>query len=104
MSESHAGRTYVVTGSASGIGAATARYLEERGARVLGADLRDAEIEADLATADGRRALAERAAELSGGVLDGVVAAAGVLSADALTVRVNHFGAVATLEGLRPLL
>jgi NAD(P)-dependent dehydrogenase (short-subunit alcohol dehydrogenase family) len=42
---------------------------------------------------------------VTGGVLDGLVAAAGLLGGDAPTVvAVNHFGAVATLEGLRPLL
>jgi NAD(P)-dependent dehydrogenase (short-subunit alcohol dehydrogenase family) len=44
-------------------------------------------------------------AAASDGVLDGVVAAAGVLGGDGPTVvAVNHFGAVATLDGLRPLL
>ncbi|MFD4294984.1 SDR family oxidoreductase [Rhodococcus sp. NPDC058505] len=97
-------RTYLVTGSASGIGAATTSYLSTRGARVIGADLRDADITADLATAAGRAALVEQARDLSGGSLDGVIACAGVALFDPLTVRVNYFGAVATLEGLRPLL
>ena len=41
-------RTYVVTGAASGIGAATARYLRDRGARVIACDLRDVDVIADL--------------------------------------------------------
>jgi NAD(P)-dependent dehydrogenase (short-subunit alcohol dehydrogenase family) len=36
----------VVTGAASGIGAATAALLGERGGRVIGCDLRDAEVTA----------------------------------------------------------
>lgn len=97
-------RTYLVTGSASGIGKATAAKLRADGHRVIGVDLRDAEIEVDLTTADGRSALVEQAAELSGGVLDGVLAIAGLVVPAPVTVAVNHFGALATLEGLRPLL
>lgn len=48
-------RTIVVTGSASGIGAATRKRLTSQGARVIGVDLRDAEVQADLSTAKGRR-------------------------------------------------
>ena len=35
-------RTIVVTGSASGIGRAALRLLEQRGARAIGVDLHDA--------------------------------------------------------------
>lgn len=97
-------RTYLVTGSASGIGAAATAHLRGQGARVLGADLSEGDIVVDLATGDGRRALVEQAGELTGGHLDGVVACAGVALFEPLTVAVNYFGAVATLEGLRPLL
>lgn len=115
----HADRTYVVTGSASGIGRATVERLEADGARVLGVDLRDAEVVGDLSTPAGRRAVAETVAERSGGVVDGVVTCAGVggrgegaASAHVegrpawleLAVRVNYFGTVELLELLRPLL
>lgn len=44
-------------------------------------------------------------AAATGGVLDGLVVAAGVNGAPPrLVIAVNYFGAVATLEGLRPLL
>ena len=36
------GRTYIVTGAASGIGRASAARLLDEGARVVGADLADA--------------------------------------------------------------
>ncbi|MFB7939581.1 SDR family oxidoreductase [Streptomyces sp. NPDC056049] len=97
-------RTYLVTGAASGIGAATTALLRERGHTVLAADLEDGDLRADLSTAEGRAALVAGARELTGGRLDAVVSCAGVAHFDPLTIRVNHFGAVATLDGLRPLL
>jgi len=97
--------TICVTGAASGIGSATRRQLEAAGHRVIGVDLHDTEVIADLATADGRAAMVEGVTAASGGVLDGLVAGAGVNGAGpALVVAVNYFGAVATLLGLRPLL
>ncbi|GMA27377.1 SDR family oxidoreductase [Arenivirga flava] len=97
-------RTIIVTGSASGIGEATAAKLRADGHRVIGVDLKDADIAVDLTTAEGRTALVEQATELSGGVVEGVLAIAGLVAPAPVTVAVNHFGAIATLEGLRPLL
>ncbi|MCB1006025.1 MAG: hypothetical protein KDB35_17730 [Acidimicrobiales bacterium] len=42
-------RTVVVTGSASGLGAAVCERLAARGTRLIGVDLARADIEADLA-------------------------------------------------------
>jgi NAD(P)-dependent dehydrogenase (short-subunit alcohol dehydrogenase family) len=99
-----ADRTYVVTGSASGIGAATAARLRAHGYRVIGVDQRDADVVADLATVNGRAALVDGVHAATGGRIDAVIACAGISSGDPITVRVNFFGVVATLEGLRPLL
>jgi NAD(P)-dependent dehydrogenase (short-subunit alcohol dehydrogenase family) len=96
-------RAYVVTGAASGIGAATARRLKEGGGRVIACDLRDADVIADLTTVDGRAALVEGVARLSGGAIDAIVANAGGGPPET-SLALNFFGAVATLEGLRPLL
>ncbi len=96
-------RTYVVTGAASGIGAATVRYLRERGGRVIGSDLHEAEVIADLATNEGRAALAEGVTRLTGGRIDAIVANAGGGPAET-SLALNFFGAVATLEGLHSLL
>src|SRR5581483_3946838 len=96
-------RTCVVTGSASGIGAATARRLAEAGARVIGCDLQGADIIADLATEAGRATLAAEAARLSGGRVDAVIANAGGGPPESM-LQLNFFGAVATLQRLRPLL
>lgn len=97
-------RTALVTGSASGIGKATAETLADRGYTVIGADLHDADITADLTTTEGRTALVEEATRLSGGTLDAVLAIAGLAEPIAKTVAVNYFGMVSTLTGLRPLL
>ncbi len=97
-------RTYLITGTRSGIGAATKDVLERLGHRVIGVDLRDADINSDLATSAGRAAMIDQATDMSGGVLDGVFAVAGIADDSPLTAQVNYFGAVATLDGLRPLL
>ena len=99
-------RTVLITGSASGICRATAELCRAAGDRVIGVDIRDADIEADLTTAEGRAKLVSEAERLAPDGLDAVVAGAGLSRADMPreTVAVNYFGAVATLEGLRPLL
>ncbi len=97
--------TVVVTGSAGGIGAATRARLEAAGDRVIGVDVRDAEVLADLGSPSGRAAMVDAVTERSGGAIDGLVAAAGITGDDGrAVVAVNYFGAVATLAGLRPLL
>jgi NAD(P)-dependent dehydrogenase (short-subunit alcohol dehydrogenase family) len=96
-------RTYVVTGAASGIGAATKRYVQERGGRVITCNLRDADVIADLTTALGRAALVDGVTRLSEGHIDAIAANAGGGPPET-SPSLNYFGAVATLEGLRPLL
>jgi NAD(P)-dependent dehydrogenase (short-subunit alcohol dehydrogenase family) len=100
--------TYVISGAASGIGAATKGRLEAEGHRVIGVDLRGADIEADLATAAGRSEAVRRITELAPEGIDGLVPCAGIAGLTgtdaALLVSVNYFGAIALVEGLRPLL
>jgi NAD(P)-dependent dehydrogenase (short-subunit alcohol dehydrogenase family) len=101
-------RTVVVTGSASGMGAATRARLEADGQRVIGVDLRDADVVADLSTPEGRDAAIAGVVELAGGALDGLVTWAGIAGLSdtpaGLLVSVNFFGTVRLLDGLRPLL
>jgi NAD(P)-dependent dehydrogenase (short-subunit alcohol dehydrogenase family) len=94
----------VITGSASGIGAATRKLLEARGAHVVGVDIRDAEVEADLSATDGRQMALRRILEHCGNRLDGLVLCAGlgpVPGPPSLIVKVNYFGAVELLDGLK---
>ena len=97
-------RTYVVSGVASGIGAATAAMLRAQGHHVIGVDLRDADVVADLATVEGRTA-AVREVLVRTDVVHGVVPCAGLagLTGDdpELLVSVNFFGAVALVTGLQ---
>ncbi|HWW54403.1 MAG TPA: SDR family oxidoreductase [Acidimicrobiales bacterium] len=98
--------TIAITGSAGGIGTATRQRLESDGHTVIGVDVRDAEVLADLSTVEGRGEMVAAVTERCGGVLDGLVAGAGIFDADdaGLVVAINYFGALATLNGLRPLL
>lgn len=98
-------REYVVSGGASGIGAALTTLLRTQGDRVITVDLHDADVLADLSTADGRAAAVSDVRELTD-VVHGVVPCAGIAGLTGvdprLVVSVNHFGALALVEGLRP--
>jgi len=99
---------YAVTGSASGIGAATAALLTERGHRVIGVDRAGADVNADLGSDPGRRAAIAAILEQAGDRLNGFVPCAGLAGLSdgdgALLVSVNYFGAVELAFGLRPAL
>lgn len=93
----------VVTGSASGIGAAVRAQLERAGHRVIGIDRQNADIVADLSTAVGRKAAVEAAIVACGGVLDGLVCCAGLgptAPSSSVIVGVNYFGMAELVEGL----
>lgn len=100
--------TYALSGAASGLGAATKARLEADGHRVIGIDLRDADVTADLGTTEGRAEAVAKVTELADGKLDGFVPFAGLAPATGrparLLISVNYFGAVELLAGLRPLL
>jgi NAD(P)-dependent dehydrogenase (short-subunit alcohol dehydrogenase family) len=79
MQSSFAGRRAIVTGGRSGIGAAAARLLGERGARVVVLDRADgADVVADVRDAASVDAAVAAAEGVLGGVADVVVASAGV--------------------------
>jgi NAD(P)-dependent dehydrogenase (short-subunit alcohol dehydrogenase family) len=97
-----------VTGSAGGIGGAIRARIEAEGHTTIGVDVRDAEVQADLSSAEGRVAAVDAVARKAGDALDGLVVAAGIGGSagapSSLVARVNYFGAVALLDGLRPVL
>lgn len=101
-------RTIVVTGSASGIGAATRKRLMAAGDRVIGVDLRDADVKADLSTAAGRQDAIAAIEALCGGVLDGMVPCAGLMGLDhrpgRILAELNYYGTVELLAAARPWL
>ena len=93
----------IVTGSASGIGAAVCDALRSEGHRIIGIDLAGAEVEADLSTAAGRAEAVQQATAAAGGVVDRAVLCAGLgshLEDLPLIASVNYFGAVEVLDGL----
>lgn len=95
-------QTVVVTGAASGLGAALARHLEDNGKWVVGVDVARADVVADLATAEGRAHAVERVLEITDGAVDGLVPCAGLgpQHPSERIVAVNYFGAVAMVQGL----
>jgi NAD(P)-dependent dehydrogenase (short-subunit alcohol dehydrogenase family) len=95
-------RTIAISGSASGMGATLATKLRDASDRVIGIDLHDAEVIADLCTPEGRQRAVTEVIRLSGGALDGLAACAGLptRAQDAKVVSVNYFGVTALLEGL----
>ena len=99
-------RNIVITGSGSGMGEATSTRLKAKGHRVIGVDLKGADINVDLGTPQGREEMVEQVRALVPDGIDGVLTSAGVADFDRpdLVVSVNYFGTVAALEGLHPLL
>lgn len=99
-------RTFVITGSASGIGKSLAARLTGKGHKVIGVDLHSADIIADLGAKDGRAKMVAEVKKMAPDGIDGVMAGAGISDATrpADTIAINFFGAKETLEGLRPQL
>ncbi len=98
-------RNIIISGSASGIGLACKERLESMGDRVIGIDIRDAEIIADLSSREGRDHAITQALALSNGEIDGLVLSAGVSGMQHpgdFTVSLNYFGSVDLFDGLRP--
>lgn len=100
-------RTIAVTGSGSGIGAAVSRRFERSGLRVIGVDVHDAPVIADLSQPEGRTQAIAAVTELSGSRLDGLVVCAGLgpqIKPTDMIARVNFFGAVEILDAMLGLL
>lgn len=99
--------TYAVTGSASGMGFEAAQRLRAAGHTVIGVDIKDSDVVADLSTEDGRRVAADAVLARCAGTLDGAILAAGLGPAsgrERQIAQVNFFGVVALLTAWRPAL
>ncbi len=101
--------TYAITGSASGMGRETAQRLRGDGHTVIGVDIKDADIIADLSTPEGRKEAAAAVLAASGGKLDGAVLAAGLGPSPSRDrarqiAQVNYLGVVDLLSAWRPAL
>ncbi len=96
-----------ISGCATGIGAACRRQIEADGFDVIGVDLKDAEVIADLSTPEGRENAIAAVLERCGGTLDRLLLCAGLgghIRDNSLIASVNYFGAVDLLDGLFPAL
>lgn len=101
--------THAVTGSASGMGKMAADKLRAAGHTVIGVDIKEADVVADLSTAAGRAAAAEEVLAAAGGRLDGAVLAAGLGPTPGpgrvrMIAQVNYLGSVELLNAWRPAL
>ena len=97
-------RTYLVTGSAAGTGAATSQLLHAQGHRVIGIDLVSADVIVDLSTPVGRLEAIEKVQEISDGVLDAIITCAGIAAPKPITVATNFYGVTQVVEGLLDLI
>ena len=93
-------RTYVITGTGSGIGLATKNKLVALGNKVVGVDIKNAEVIADLSTPEGRKEAANKAIDMAGGTVDAVIANAGSALPTATTVSINFFGATEFISAM----
>ena len=96
--------TYVITGGASGIGKAIAEQLQKEGHQTLSVDIQEADIVADLASAEGRESAARAIREATSNGIDGLVTSAGIGSHvpnNRLITSVNYFGSVELIDRLR---
>jgi len=97
---------YAMTGGATGIGAALKAQLIDGGHEVISVDIKEGDIIADLATAEGRQAAIDGIRERAPDGLDGFIPCAGLppVAPLALIAQVNFFAVTATIEGLRELI
>lgn len=98
--------TIAITGSGSGIGAATRELMESQSVNVIGIDIRNAEIQSDLGTREGRQEAISSTLDMAGGKLDGLVTCAGVSVPfdPKLMLSINWFGTMELLEGFKSAL
>jgi NAD(P)-dependent dehydrogenase (short-subunit alcohol dehydrogenase family) len=98
---------YAVTGGSSGIGAKTVELLKEQGHTVYNIDIRDADIEGNLASEEGRQNAIDQLHQLCPAGMDGLICCAGVSDSCGslkLILSLNYFGAIRLADGCFDLL
>lgn len=98
---------YAITGGSSGIGAKTVELLKQKGHEVINIDLRKCDIEANLATPEGRQKAVDELHQKHPEGLDGMVCCAGVSGACGnleQIISLNFFGTIALVKGVYDLL
>lgn len=98
---------YAMTGGATGIGAEIKGQLRARGDTVIVVDIKDADIVADLSSAEGRQTAIDGIHIAAPDGLDGFIPCAGLgpsVSPCSLITRVNYFAVIASVEGVKDLL
>lgn len=94
-----------MTGADSGIGALTTRRLRDGGGTVITCGIGPGmDIRADLGDQRERDQLVTAVESRAPRRIDGLALVAGIAAESAQTVRINYFGTLAVLRGLRPLL
>ena len=94
--------TYVLTGGATGIGAAIKEKLRAQGHRVVVIDLKDGDYLADLGDPETRSSVVSKVAD-EVPEIDGLITCAGVASQFPNTgkiLAINYFGTTEVIEGL----
>lgn len=100
-------KSYLMSGGATGIGAAIKNCLREAGHRVVVMDLKDADITVDLSDTASRAAAIAQAREQFSEGLDGIITCAGVASHfpdSGKIISINYFGTTELVAGTADLL
>jgi len=98
---------YILTGGATGIGAAVKHQLLEAGHNVLVIDIQQADIQADLSKATERDAAIDTIFRKFPDGIDGFIPCAGLgphVKPHSLLAKVNYFAVVSMTQALKPLL
>ena len=96
--------TYIISGGATGIGAATRQLLQAAGHQVISVDIKDGDVYGDLGDPDSREAAIRELASRCPAI-DGLITCAGVASHfpdPGKILAINYFGTRRLIEGLRP--
>jgi len=98
---------YVITGGSGGIGGKTVEILKSQGHETINIDLKNGDINANIATQEGRRDVISKIHEMHPEGIDGLICVAGVAGTCGdmkLMFSLNYFGVTSLAYGLYELL